>query len=422
MGVARTGHGSRTRAVRIALLSVASLLSALSAYPSFAAPDRVSGTSAVPLAQSAAGVTFRIFASREGLVGSTTSSGHRIIPNDHFVALPSKSALNKSVRIAYKGKSVTAPVLDIGPFNVDDDYWNPTDVRTYKLPRGVPQAQAAFQNGHNNGKSGIDIKVNAPLGLDIGDGTFADLGMTNTDWVDVTFLWLTDSGADTPPPASKAAPETVKTAPAPPAPVVRKNGDIDVSAMTPLSGDDAPPLDDAAPLGDGYLFVAETNHNVPTVIAKYWKDKGGVPVFGYPLSELFLRSSGGEQHVYQYFERAVMEYLPATGSVTLAPIGAWFAEVKGPYDKVPAFDSTAKKRYVAKTGHSVGGSILQWYAANGDADFFGNPLNEETAFTTADGRKVTAQLFERVRIEVDSKGNVTLGRLGAEWLIQRGWS
>jgi hypothetical protein len=42
-------------------------------------------------------------------------------------------------------------------------------------------------------------------------------------------------------------------------------------------------------------------------------------------------------------------------------------------------------------------------------------------YTTDDGRNVTAQLFERARIEMDADGTVTLSRLGAEWLSERGW-
>ena len=68
---------------------------------------------------SAAGAppTVRLWATREGLVGRTTSSGHVIQPNDHFVALPSKSALGRTVTVIYQGHSQTAPVLDVGPWN-----------------------------------------------------------------------------------------------------------------------------------------------------------------------------------------------------------------------------------------------------------------------------------------------------------------
>lgn len=37
--------------------------------------------------------TFRVFATREGLVGGTTANGHIIRSRDHFVALPSRRSL-----------------------------------------------------------------------------------------------------------------------------------------------------------------------------------------------------------------------------------------------------------------------------------------------------------------------------------------
>lgn len=406
------------RLMLITLAAVASGAPSLVAHPVSAAPSNAAGTASTIVAESAASVTFRVYATREGLVGGTTSSGHVITPNDHFVALPSFKALNKSVKITYKGKSSVAPVLDIGPWNNDDDYWNPSETRVYKgIPRGMPQAQAAFDSGHNGGKSGLGLKVTVPCGIDIGDGTYADLGLGNPDWVEITFLWLTDdpnAGA-----ASAPAPQPA-VQPAPKLAAAPKSG-LDLSAAPVLGVADAPPLDRAKDLGAGYTYVAQTGHNMPDVIAKYWKEKGGVPALGYPLSEIFVRKASGEQHVYQYFERVLVEYLPDSNGVALAPLGSWFAEVNGPYDKVAAFGSTAKKRYVAATGHSIAGGILQWYAANGDSDMFGTPINEEGPYTTIDGRKVTAQLFERARIEIDAGGAVTLGRLGAEWLSQRGW-
>jgi hypothetical protein len=412
----------RERGVGIVRLMLVTLAAMASGVPSFvavsvaAAPSNpVSAPSSVP-AESAASVTFHVYATREGLVGGRTSSGHTITPNDHFVALPSTKALNKNVKISYKGKSAVAPVLDIGPWNNDDNYWDPTDARVYKgIPRGKPQAQAAYQSGNNSGKSGTGLTVTAPGGIDIGDGTYADLGMGNPDWVDVTFLWLTDDSG-----ASAASAPAPQPAPAPKAATAPKSG-LDLSALPVLGVADAPPLDRVSDLGAGYTFVSQTGHNMPDVIAKYWNAKGGVPSLGYPLSELFVRKANGEQHVYQYFERVLIEYLPDSNGVTLAPLGSWFADANGPYDTVAAFDSTIKKRYVAATGHSIGGGILQWYAANGDSDMFGAPLSEEAPYTTDDGRNVTAQLFERARIEMDANGAITLSRLGAEWLSERGW-
>jgi hypothetical protein len=413
----RERGGGIARMMLITLAAVAGGIPSLVAGPVAAAPSNPASAPSASPAESAASVTFRVYATREGLVGGRTSSGHTITPNDHFVALPSTKALNKTVKITYKGKSAVAPVLDIGPWNNDDDYWNPSDVRVYKgIPRGKTQAQAAYEDGNNGGKSGTGLTVTAPGGIDIGDGTYADLGLGNADWVDVTFLWLTDDGGA----ASTTSAPAPQPAPAPKAATTLKSG-LDLSALPVLGVSDSPPLDRASDLGAGYTFVSQTGHNMPDVIAKYWNAKGGVPSLGYPLSELFVRKANGEQHVYQYFERVLVEYLPDSNSVTLAPLGSWAAEIDGPYKTVAAFDSTAKKRYVAATGHSIKGGIFQWYAANGDSDMFGAPLSEEMPYTTDDGRNVTAQLFERARIEMDADGTVTLSRLGAEWLSQRGW-
>ncbi len=418
MRIVRKRRESGTRIVRLMLVTLAAVASgvlSLMANPIAAAPANASSASPAVVAESAASVTFHVYATREGLVGGTTSSGHVITPNDHFVALPSFKALNKNVRITYKGKTATAPALDVGPWNNDDDYWNSSDVRTYKgIPRGVPEAKVALDSGYNGGKSGTGLTVTAPGGIDIGDGTYADLGLGNPDYVDVTFLWLVDDGSAA---ASASAPQP---APAPKAASAPK-GSIDLSNAPVLGVSASPPLDRATDLGTGYTFVTQTAHNMPDVIAKYWNAKGGVPSLGYPLSEVFVRKGDDGQHIYQYFERVLVEYLPDSNSVVLAPLGSWFVDANGPYPTVPAFDSTTKKRYVAATGHGIAGGILQWYAANGDSDIFGAPIAEEGSYTTADGRKVTAQLFERARIEMDASGNVTLGRLGAEWLAQRGW-
>src|SRR3954470_2035584 len=64
-----------------------------------AAPKSSPSAPSLAPAESAASVTFRVFATREGLVGGRTSSGHVITPNDHFVALPSPKALNKKVKV-----------------------------------------------------------------------------------------------------------------------------------------------------------------------------------------------------------------------------------------------------------------------------------------------------------------------------------
>jgi hypothetical protein len=166
--------------------------------------------------ESAKVLGYRVFATREGLVGGTTANGHVIRRRDRFVALPSRRALNDNdrtrdfqVKITYKGRSVAAPVWDVGPWNIFDDYWNPENIREIYahlhhggkpgLGIGVPEAQVAFLRGYNRkwsgdfgGKKDMQI-VRNPAGIDLADGTFLDdLKMRRNDWVTVEFLWRPD--------------------------------------------------------------------------------------------------------------------------------------------------------------------------------------------------------------------------------------
>src|SRR5690606_32595888 len=91
------------------------------------------------------------------------------------------------------GRCEYAPVWDVGPWNIDDDYWSTAGQRERfaDVPRGTPQAQAAYQDGHNGGADGFGRQVTNPAGIDLADGTFWDgLGLGTNSWVDVTFLWL----------------------------------------------------------------------------------------------------------------------------------------------------------------------------------------------------------------------------------------
>lgn len=151
---------------------------------------------AAPVADRA---TFRVFATREGLVGGTTANGHKIRKRDHFVALPSRRGLsgglggNYSVRVcAGNGRCAWAPVWDVGPWNTRDDYWNPPRLRQswHDLPHGRPQAQAAYQGGYHGGRDQFGRRVVNPAGIDLADGMFWDgLKLTGNAWVTVTYLW-----------------------------------------------------------------------------------------------------------------------------------------------------------------------------------------------------------------------------------------
>jgi hypothetical protein len=148
-------------------------------------------------------LSYQIFATREGLVGGTTASGHVIVENDHFVALPSRRGLSNvdtgdyTVKVcADNGRCEWAPVWDVGPWNTKDDHWNPPDTRQMwtDLPQGRPQAQAAKLDGYNGGLDQFGRTVRNPAGIDLADGTFWDgLQLSGNSWITVAYLW-TGSG------------------------------------------------------------------------------------------------------------------------------------------------------------------------------------------------------------------------------------
>ena len=71
------------------------------------------------------------------------------------------------------------------------------------------------------------------------------------------------------------------------------------------------PFAPAAPSGAGAYFK-ETGHNLSESFLTFWNRYGGLPVFGYPISEEFNEASptDGVVRAVQYFERARFEYHP----------------------------------------------------------------------------------------------------------------
>ena len=218
------------------------------------------------------------------------------MPGDHFVALPSRKAIGKTAVVAYRGKSISAPVLDIGPWNRDDAWWESGSARGQfpDLPRWVPEVWAAYENGYNNGRDANGRYVTFPAMMDIADGLYADLGMQQADWVDVTLTWL---DAPSPPPLAPADRKIVKKVdpnPPPAAPVA------------------APPVP-APPVAHDARYFNETGYRVENdAIWTYFTARGRVPVFGFPVSRSFVLLGCD----VQVFQRQIAQACAARG-VTL---------------------------------------------------------------------------------------------------------
>jgi hypothetical protein len=111
-----------------------------------------------------------VFATREGLVGKRTSTGHQITPGSMFVALPHPIALGKHVEVRHGTRAIVVPVLDVGPWNIDDDYW--MNGRRPAAERG----QGRYRTPTNH------------AGIDLADGVFSALGLRDNDWVEWRFV------------------------------------------------------------------------------------------------------------------------------------------------------------------------------------------------------------------------------------------
>lgn len=371
-----------------------------------------SATASYATAPTTYSVTFRVFAHREGLVGHTTANGHVIQENDHFVALPCRCALSSKdgqefeVKIEYNGRSSIAPVWDVGPWNTDDNYWDPSAQRKWSgIPQGVPQAAAAFTNGYNSGLDGAGRKVRSQAGIDIGDGTFYDLGMTGSDWVNVTFLWTHPSIEQLPP--LPAGYEDIPT----------------------VFFGQRPPLDSVPP-NEGYTSFPETGHNVPGPILEYWTRLGGWRNLGLPITEIFREiQSDGSIRFVQYFERSILQYTPPeAGGPALTSDLIGYSAYAPPSARAPVgpFEGSNDHWYFPQTQHSLNYGFKQEWTNHGGLATFGYPITEEFSGVTADGRPYVAQIFERARFEwwpdkVGTGEEITHGLLVVELMRQAGW-
>jgi hypothetical protein len=112
-----------------------------------------------------------VTATREGLIGGKTASAYVVDTVVPFVSLPSTNALFRFVRLHANGRTCIAIVLDVGPWNTDDD--------AYVFGGARPQAETGKD------KSG---RVTNGAGIDLGEKVWALLAMTDNGPVEWSFL------------------------------------------------------------------------------------------------------------------------------------------------------------------------------------------------------------------------------------------
>ena len=182
----------------------------------------------------------------------------------------------------------------------------------------------------------------------------------------------------------------------------------------------------------GARYFGETGHNLNGAFRSFWERNGGLPIFGFPLSEELVENS----YTVQYFERFRLEFHPENAApfdVLLGRMGADALAGQGRNWQVEFPRGAAQPgcRFFAETGQNVCEPILRaWRASGVELDgrrgtseaestaLFGLPLSGLIAETLADGKTYQVQYFERARFEIHPENQppfaVLSGLLGAE--------
>src|SRR5436305_11066053 len=165
----------------------------------------------------------------------------------------------------------------------------------------------------------------------------------------------------------------------------------------------------------------QTSYWAEEAFLSVWHAHGATEILGLPISQPFRDDRG---LLVQFYERAILEWHaenPPEYQVLLTLLGADRLGSR-PERSAPAVPCAGNCAYLADTGHTLRGTFLDYWTANGGLAVFGFPLTEEfQEVNPSDGKVYTVQYFERNRFEYhpENAGTrfvVLLGLLGAETL------
>jgi hypothetical protein len=184
-------------------------------------------------------------------------------------------------------------------------------------------------------------------------------------------------------------------------------------------------------------YFEETGHNLTGVFKQYWETHGGLPLFGFPLTEAFFEQNPSDQKTYlvQYFERERFEYHPESKNpayqIQLGLLGRQLLAVNCrdfPRAAPPQAGANPDSIYFKESGHYLGGAFKRYWQQKGGLAIFGYPVSEEFGeVNPSDGKFYVVQWFERARFEyhpeaAGTPNEVQLGLLGSQWLKWQGWT
>lgn len=136
-------------------------------------------------------------------------------------------------------------------------------------------------------------------------------------------------------------------------------------ALGALVPDDARADHDVGPTE---VYFPQTGHTLRDDFLDYWRHYGGLPIFGYPLTEEITDPDDGVTR--QYFERAVFERNPdgeGEWAVLLQRLGAELTKQRSraqPFRPLPESDAP-NCEYFAETGHRLCNGFLEYWEEYG---------------------------------------------------------
>ncbi|GAB4198377.1 MAG: hypothetical protein OHK0022_17650 [Roseiflexaceae bacterium] len=180
----------------------------------------------------------------------------------------------------------------------------------------------------------------------------------------------------------------------------------------------------------------ETGRRVCGRLLEYWRQNGGLPVFGYPITDQTEQTIEGRAVQVQVFERNRLELHPQNArpyDVLLGRLGAdSLAAQSRDWNSFPKGDPAAP-HYFAQTGHAIAPQFWGYWSSHGlefdgrrgssfneSLALFGLPLSEATMeVNPTNGQMYLTQHFERARFEYHPENantpyEVLLGLLGRE--------
>ncbi|MGD2177892.1 MAG: hypothetical protein PVG71_08740 [Anaerolineae bacterium] len=169
-------------------------------------------------------------------------------------------------------------------------------------------------------------------------------------------------------------------------------------------------------------YSNETRHYVCGEFLDFFNGRGGLEIFGYPLTEAFYDPTHGGLYV-QYFQRGRMEWHPLNQTPYEVQLGLLADELGCDYppaqpDQIPSSNGPLH-HYFPETEHVVSYAFLDYFRSHGGLDTFGYPRSE---FMYEGGRVV--QYFQRALMEWhperEASSQISLANLGETYIERFG--